>query len=169
MTFRYVYGDLLEMTHVDAICHQVNCLTVKSHGLSRLIAEKYPWADIYSFRTQLGRRNLATLDTRGVPGTIKVFERMSNPSVVCFLSQWDYGKCGQAKRLIHPYKDTEDNRTLWFEQCLHELGQTHFNTIAFPFKIGCGLAGGHWNTYCKLIMNFANTYQKHVIIVMPVT
>ena len=167
MTFRYVSGNLLEMTHVDAICHQVNCLTVKSHGLSRLLAEKYPWSDIYSFRKQLGRRNLATLDTRGVPGTIRVFEKTANPTIVCFLSQWDYGKCGRSNRCIQPYKDSEENRTMWFEQCLHVLGKTPLSTIAFPFKIGCGLAGGHWDTYCKLLKEFEITYQKHVIIVMP--
>ena len=169
MTYRQVYGNLLQITNVDAICHQVNCLTVKSHGLSRQIAEKYPWADIYSFRTPLGRRNLATVETRGNPGTLKIFELGTSPSVVCLLSQWDFGKCGQSHRQIPPYKDTEEDRLLWFEQCLHKLGQTPLNTIAFPFKIGCGLAGGHWNTYCKLIMTFVKTYQKHVIIVVPIS
>ncbi|KAK3107265.1 hypothetical protein FSP39_010737 [Pinctada imbricata] len=169
MTYRQVCGDLLHMTDVDAICHQVNCLTVKSHGLSRRIAEQFPWADIYSFRKPLGRRNLATMETRGTPGTIQTFEGETVPKVICLLSQWDYGKCGQSNRRISPYTDSKENRTLWFEQCLTLLGQTNFKYIAFPFKIGCGLAGGDWTTYRQLIKEFVKKYNKNAIVVVPLS
>jgi hypothetical protein len=46
MSYRYVYGDILSTKDVDAIAHEVNCLTIKPHGLSLKVAEKYPWADI---------------------------------------------------------------------------------------------------------------------------
>ena len=57
MSVHQVYGDLLTIDHVDAICHQVNCLTVRSHGLSRQIALKYHWADIYQKRRPVAKRN----------------------------------------------------------------------------------------------------------------
>ena len=46
----HVRGDITIFRDADAICHQVNCLTVKAHGLSKKIAHAYPWADIYSKR-----------------------------------------------------------------------------------------------------------------------
>ena len=36
-----------------------------------------------------------------------------------------------------------------------------------PFKIGCGMAKGHWSNYLKMIIEFARQYNKHVIIVVP--
>ena len=89
MSYRYVYGDLLSRTDVDAICHQVNCLTVKAHGLSLKLAKKYPWANIYKFRKAVLNRNLASVDSRGIPGTIQIFHHCTHPSVICLQAQWD--------------------------------------------------------------------------------
>lgn len=168
MSVHQVYGDLLTIYHVDAICHQVNCLTVRSHGLSRQIALKYPWADIYQKRRPVAKRNLATLETRGVPGTLRIFSKSGCPAIVCFLSQWDFGRCQNIRqRKISPYVDTKENRETWFRQCLQELAQTPFQTVAFPFKMGCGLAGGDWSFYFGLIKIFAKTSGKKIIIAVP--
>lgn len=78
------------MSDVDTICHQVNCLTVASHGLSRQLADKYPWVDIYKTRRPLGNRNLDTPETRDTPGTFRLFMRTGCPTIVCFLSRWDF-------------------------------------------------------------------------------
>ena len=43
MGVKFIYGDLLKIRDVDAIVHQVNCLCVKAQGLSKQIAEKFPW------------------------------------------------------------------------------------------------------------------------------
>lgn len=168
MSVRLQYGDLLETTDVDLICHQVNCLTVKSHGLSEQISNKYPWCDIYKTRQSLGGRNLATLETRGIPGQVKIFQNSGHPSIGCMLAQWDYGRCDKPRmRNIQPYRDTKENRGEWFHQCLCEIGSLDYQRIAFPFKIGCGLAGGHWNTYFKMIKEFSRKYNKNVKIIVP--
>ena len=39
----YHYRCILQIKDVDAIVHQCNCLTVKSHGLSQKISECFPW------------------------------------------------------------------------------------------------------------------------------
>ena len=167
-TMTHVRGNILTTTNVDAICHQVNCLTTKPHGLSLQIARAHPWADIYSHRRPVGRRNLATRDTRGYPGTIRIFEKKDHPAVICFQSQWDYGKCGRRRqRHIRPYSDTRGNRQKWFRHCLNELGATHFKNIAFPWKIGCGLGGGDWDIYYDMILTFAQQYDKNVTFVIP--
>lgn len=37
----YVVSDITKLKEVDAICHQVNCLTVKPHGLSEVTAKNF--------------------------------------------------------------------------------------------------------------------------------
>ena len=168
MSYRYVYGDLLSIMDVDAICHQVNCLTVKPHGLSMKLAEKYPWADIYKLRKSIGNRNLASPESRGLPGTIRIFNHRTFPSVICLQAQWDYGRCDKSyQRNIPPHTDSEENRQKWFEQCLEEIGLTPYHKIAFPFKIGCGLAGSSWSVYNKILKKFSTTYRKEVLIIIP--
>ncbi|CAC5368610.1 unnamed protein product [Mytilus coruscus] len=126
-----------------ANCWKLKQKGLRSHGLSRQIAEKYPWADIYSTRKAENCRNLAILEDRGIPGTIRVFKSPQdlNPDIVCFLSQWDFGTVNQDYRHIPPYKDTRDNRLHWFCQCLEQLTTLNISSAEIPHNIGCGLGG----------------------------
>ena len=132
MSYLYVYGDLLSRKDVDAIFHQVNCLTVEAHGLSLKLAEKYPWANIYKFRKAISNRNLASVDSGGILGTIQIFHHCTHPSVICLQVQWDYGRCEKPhqRQYLPPHHDTIENRRIWFEQCLDEIGST-------PYKKNC--------------------------------
>ena len=114
MSIRFQYGDLLTIDNVDVICHQVNCLTTKAHGLSKLIADKLPWADIYATRKSVNGRNLAMEEDRGIPGTIKIFYRENSIPIVCLQAQWDFGGPG-CKRFVPPYEDNRENREKWFK------------------------------------------------------
>ena len=49
-----IRGDITHLNTAHAIYHQVNCLTVKVHGLSAKIASKYHWADVYANITSIG-------------------------------------------------------------------------------------------------------------------
>lgn len=158
---RFRYGDLLTISDVDVIYHQVNCLTTKPHGLSKYIADEIPWSDIYSKRRSVRSRNLAVEEDRGVPGTIRRLGR-----VVCFQAQWDFGGPKEGRR-IPPHVDSRENREKWFKNCLEELGLKKEQKIGMPFKMGCGLAKGHWPTYLKMIKNFSRQYNKHIVIVVP--
>ena len=116
MSLRFRYGNVLDIVDAELICHQVNCLTVKSHGLSNQVALKYPWADIYHTRTPINGRNLASKDTRGIPGKVKVFHKTGHPAVACLQAQWDFGRINNSKkRNIQPYNDTKENREQWFQ------------------------------------------------------
>ena len=55
---------------------------------------------------------------------------------------------------------------MWFPQCLENLGKKEkYQNLAFPYKIGCGLAGGNWDHYLPMIEDFAFKYNKHVTLV----
>ena len=85
--------------------------------------------------------------------------------MIIFYAQWDFG-VGGYKRVPKVYDDTPEEREMWFKQCLDELGQCKgYKTLAFPYKIGCGLAGGNWDHYFSMILDFAVKYNKHVTLV----
>jgi hypothetical protein len=51
------------------------------------------------------------------------------------------------------------------------LRTLNVQTVAIPHRIGCGLAGRHWNTYLELIREFALSCDIQVkmvsLIVLP--
>lgn len=50
MSIEIVTGDIFDSTE-KYLCHQTNCVTNKAAHLSKDVFEKYPWADIYTGRT----------------------------------------------------------------------------------------------------------------------
>jgi hypothetical protein len=81
---REIVGNLLHLNSGNAkaegssrntrvICQICNCVTVKGHGLSADIAQRYPYADVYSQRKAVSpNRNLARKEDRSVPGTTQL-------------------------------------------------------------------------------------------------
>lgn len=171
MGVKFEYGNLLEMKHVDAIIHQVNCLCTEAHGLSRQISIKFPWGDIYATRRSEGsNKNLAVVEDRGSPGTIQVLKspNISMPNIVCFLSQWDCGKANHTYRSIPPYKDTRENRFTWFCKCLEQLDKLEdVKSVGIPYQIDCELAVGDWDTYFEAIKTCAERSHIEFLIVIP--
>jgi hypothetical protein len=63
------------------------------------------------------------------------------------------------------YLDNSENRLSWFEESLQKLRvdikkkykieKTQLK-LYFPYKIGCGLAGGDWNEYSKVLEKFSS-------------
>ena len=87
--------------------------------------------------------------------------------MIVLYAQWDFGK-GRAgnQRILSPHRDTPREREQWFQHCLDELGTCDFyQNFAFPYKIGCGLAGGNWDHYFSMIHDFTVKYKKHVTLV----
>ena len=75
--------------------------------------------------------------------------------------------------------DTGDNRLRYFMSCLAELtddldfmlctpelddSSPKISKICFPFRIGCGLAGGVWQDYKEAIEDFSRGVNQSVII-----
>ena len=58
--------------------------------------------------------------------------------------------------------DSKQLREKWFADGLSELSQHNafaqpHQSVAFPIEIGCGLAGGDWESYRKMIQVFAES------------
>ena len=158
-----IEGNILDAKE-QYIAQQCNCLCVIPHGLSKAIADKYPWGDPYKTRTKM-TRNCAIPEDRDTPGTIRVLrsptrdggeggEGGEGKSIICMFAQWAPGKPRAFKSYPQYEKDTYDARIEWFKSCLEVMKSLEIESIAFPWTIGCGLAGGNWNIYKSLIEDF---------------
>jgi hypothetical protein len=102
-------------------------------------------------------------------------EKKKAPMVVSLISQFGPSTPGRGRKWVNVanklgVKDTAENREVWFNQSLealvswirvvnslHEKSPEDTRRVAsaaFPFNIGCGLAGGKWSVYEKMIERF---------------
>jgi len=135
-----IEGDLLESSE-KYIAHQCNCITKKGKGLSESIGKKFPYADHYKFRNY----------KEDIVGTIKIYEGSTN--IICLFAQYLPGKPNSKRLGYNSYCDTYLERLVWFEKCLKQLENLKIDRISMPYLIGCGLAGGNWADYQKILEN----------------
>lgn len=145
-------GNLLDATEW-AIVHQCNCVTRRAAGLAAAIAKKWPHADPYA------RRN----EDRPALGSIRVYD--AGRRVIALFAQWDPGRPGLDAR------DAPSARLGYFEAALLAIEALvpRPPSLAFPERIGCGLAGGEWARYRAALAAFAarNPDIRVVIVALP--
>ncbi|HMP29454.1 MAG TPA: uracil-DNA glycosylase [Saprospiraceae bacterium] len=142
------YNDDILKSKVQLIVHQCFCTAKRksAKGLAAKIFKKYPYSNVYCHRNE-----------DSIPGTIEVRGSIKHKE------RWVCAIYGQ----YHPgtpsdkNDDTAKNRRLWFKKALKKIGKIqNLRSIAFPYKIGCGLAKGKWSLYEKLISDFASNNPK---------
>ena len=143
-----VIGDLFAAP-CQAIAHQCNCVTTRSKHLAADVFKHYPYANVYSNRRSPDQ-----------PGTVKVctaseqysHAHQQSPVVFSLLAQYYPGGHNATN-------DTPSMREAWFVQCLSHtrdyVMKHSITSIAFPWCIGCGSAGGDWSKYHTMIDKFA--------------
>lgn len=143
--FNLIHGNLLE-SEEEVIAHQTNCVIKgEGAGLYRFLIKKYPYAHVYSRRYK-----------DGTPGeiTIDFPQSMEGPIVIGIQGQYNVGVSGD-----HNGIDTHENREKWFAECLEKIDEfmtrNGYTSIGFPYMIGCGLAGGVWKNYERMLNSLA--------------
>jgi O-acetyl-ADP-ribose deacetylase (regulator of RNase III) len=128
------HGDLLEASE-EFIAHQCNCTSRGARGLAKAIFARLPDSNVYLER-----------DRHSEMGTIAVRGR-----VIAMFAQRSPGYPKDSGG------DTLTARVRAFKSCLKEIAtiQPKPRSIAFPYLIGCGLAGGKWGSYLEAIEIFA--------------
>lgn len=145
-----IKGDLLKAKE-KYIAHQCNAVSNQAGGLAYYLFKAFPYADIYSERPypyQAIGRNF--------PGRVVIKgDGDKNRYVINMLAQYYPGSPSEQEG----YKNLKDGamaRVGYFNRCLIEIGLIqNLESIAFPFNIGCGLAGGNWATYLRILEIFA--------------
>jgi hypothetical protein len=139
-------GDLCvaaQHPKISYIAHQCNCTTRVAQGLAKQIFDTFPSANVYK----------SLEDDRA--GTVKIRGKICN-----LFAQYNPGKPTAS--------ESSQMRLLWFKKCLRllrdELDPATTKSIAFPYRIGCGLAGGHWPHYRAALQEFAEQVDFYVYI-----
>ena len=161
-------GDLVLATE-DVIVQQCNCVGTRPGGLAADIAQRMG-VDFYKERMPiLPGRNLATRQTWADPGTMAVQQAHSGVWVVGLMGQVFYGRPGVWSSRIPGIKDETSDRLVYFARglrLLHTWMRDHDACrVAFPSRIGCGLAGGEWSTYYEMLRMFAENHPEYTVVI----
>lgn len=125
-------GDLLK-SEEQYIAHQSNTTTVGARGLAKALFKRFPYANVYG--NNKGRR-VCTIEIRGTEAQKRIIAMYAQKG------PGKYMKAGENMRI----------RETWFRECLREVAKiSDLKSVAFPHRIGCGLAGGNWSRYKTMI------------------
>ena len=146
---RYEKGNLVTGNY-PIFCHQVNCQGVMGAGLAKQIRSKYPI--VYEEYKEYCQSTDNKLGTNYYTSTLG--------GRVC-VNMFAQDKYGRNRR----YTDYSA-----FKSCLDDLASylnKNFKSlpVAFPYGIGCGLAGGDWNIILGMLTDFSQKVDNDVVIV----
>lgn len=139
---RIVRGDLLE-SDCKYITHQTNCVSDGgAAGLARHLFDKFPYADTYRNR-----------EKEDVPGTIVVRGNGEDQRYVINLM----GQYFPGPYAPNTDKDNEVKRRSYFFKGLLKISEIEdLKSVAFPYRVGCGIAQGDWDWYLDTLLKFSD-------------
>ena len=164
---KIIQGSVLD-TNEEYVLQQCDCISTQASNLDADYKKEFPWADVYGERTPMnGWRNVATMDTRGKPGDIKVFPSGNEePNIIAMFSQNCPGRPFTGINKTKRFKDdTEENRLKWFEECLNKISELKPRCLALPDKLGCFRNGANWDSYSDKIQEFSDANPKCYVMI----
>jgi len=139
--------------------HQTNCRTNYALGLAKLIFKKWPHADCYKERIPgwvKGR-------SYSVPGSIDV--RGGVPGQRGIINLMGQDAPGKREKAVKKAQEgdgggaplsSKQQREQWFAAAVQKIALIPgITSVAFPFQVGCGLAGGDWARYRAALQQLA--------------
>ncbi|WP_144483217.1 macro domain-containing protein [Bacillus pumilus] len=127
-----VDGNILEASE-DIICHQVNCKGVMGAGLAKQIKSKYP--NVYKEYKQL-----CTEQGDDLLSSVQLISTNDGKTIANLFAQVGYGR----KRIQTDYDALRSCFQQLKDTVTQSPGEKTQTSIAIPYGIGCGLAGGDW-------------------------
>jgi O-acetyl-ADP-ribose deacetylase (regulator of RNase III) len=141
---KIVEGNILEATE-DIIGHQVNCQGVMGAGLAKQIRNKYPFAyECYKSYCDEAENK------KELMGSIRQVKVDDGKIIAHIFSQYGYGR----NALYTDY--TSLGKAL---QHLEIKARNFEESVALPYGIGCGLAGGDWEVVYSMIETIFENYE----------
>lgn len=137
-----INGNLLDATE-EYIAHQCNCVSISPKGLALTLFNQYEHANTYKNHG----------NKKSIPGTIDVMGNIINMYAQYYPTISKYNN------------DSKEKRIVWFQSCLDKISFIdNIKSIAMPYNIGCGLAGGDWDTYYKMLVIFTEEHQIYITL-----
>lgn len=136
----FVEQDLLDSKY-QYIGHICNCITTDSAGMAKGIFDRFPWANTYQYRSDKSlRSNTGTISVHG-----------NGESERLIINMYSQYYPGGPKSY-----ESREKRLSWLKLCLLEIEKiNNIREIAFPYKMGCSLAGGIWQDHLDLISDWS--------------
>ena len=195
---QFITGDICSHTFRHGfvcIVYSTNAITCKNFGLSKYIADTYPYGNVAGIRYS-NDRGIAQRSDRGVEGST-IIERPADhqlnlPAVATLITQYGIGKAFEVNevsaRVARYTKDADHarrlqldttlNRVKKFEDCLlnlrSDMGKEEYKNIQvilIPVGIACGgVMTIEWiDYYLPLIDNFSRSVEvigKKVLLII---
>ena len=130
-----ISGNLLEAKE-SIIIHQTNCMGVMGSGLAKQIKDKYP--EVFQGYYHYCKTN----PVDKLLGSALLCEANDGKIIANVFGQVNYGT---DKR----YTDYDALKHALEE--VHQYAATNALTIAVPYNLGCGKAGGEWEIVSKML------------------
>lgn len=149
-----IKGNILNATE-DIICQQVNCKGVMGAGLAKQIKEKYP--EVFEAYTEMYETYKSK--PKSMLGQAQMIKCNDDKFIANLFGQFNYG----TKTIQTNYEALHDA----FDRLLNavtNIEKYKGKTIAIPYNIGCGFAGGDWTIVYTIIEEIANYYNYDVTI-----
>lgn len=146
-------GDIVT-ADVDVIMHQVNCSNAMGSGVALSILNEYPIVkeEFHKFSEALDKEERL--------GKCQIIKVDKHKWVVNLFGQLDYGNGRLNGRVYTNYDALQKSLDEAFA-ALEGEGLI----VVIPKYMGCGLAGGDWDTVNNMIHHVANKYGVRVKIV----
>lgn len=148
MSIEVIPGDIFDSDSY-ILLHQCNCVTQKSLHFAKDVFDRYPFADVYNNRKE-----------KSIPGTIAVRKDPNGKKIIIALFAQRYPGISKWTN------DTYYSREEWIKKCLNEVAKLPNLDlgVSIPKGMGCGAAGGNWDSYLKIIKEFAESSGAKVLI-----
>jgi len=145
----YRKGDIFKQPDIGIIIHQANCFCKMKSGIAKTISKLYPGAVEADKRTRIGDESKL--------GTYTEYTDDKGKVIINMYSQYYYGT------------DTRKTSYLAMKTALKSIRDDYCNgicehTIGIPDHIGCGLAGGSWQTVKTIIEEVFEDIQDKIVI-----
>jgi O-acetyl-ADP-ribose deacetylase (regulator of RNase III) len=146
---KIVQGNILNASE-NIICQQVNCKGVMNAGIAKQIRDKYPNIYIEYQRYCLSHPKDKLL------GKVFIYPiDYTSKYICCIFGQDNFGRTPNT--VYTSYKALREG----FQTIKNEARKNNL-TIAIPYGIGCGLAGGSWNMVYTIIKNIFDDYDAMI-------
>ena len=142
---KIVQGNILDAPE-DIICHQVNTKSVMGAGLAKQIRNKYP--EVYP-SYQRYCKGCKDGNPQNLLGEVQTILCSDGKIVANLFGQYDYGRDKQY---------TDYNALKQSLESILTIAKMFNDSIAIPYGIGCGLAGGSWDIVYSIIEEVFKDY-----------
>jgi len=154
---KIIEGNILNATE-DIICHQVNCRGKMGSGLAKQIRNKYPnvyesYVKLVNWQKEEYNKGLAK--NKSLLGNIQFVDCSDGKVIANLFGQEGYGRDKQYTDYTALRKSLES----LYETVTCDYNTLYGKSIAIPYNLGCGLAGGNWNIVYEMIKQIFYNYE----------